>query len=74
MNDKAFLFSLILLMAFLTYMKSKVYSLVLHNTPLQSDGSIKDPHLTVVNSIHQENVQPLWRTKTANISVEAKRR
>lgn len=74
MNDKAFLFSLILLMALLTYTKSKLYSPVLHNTSLLSDGLTKDPYLTVVHSIHQENVQSLWRTKRlASISLEAKR-
>lgn len=70
MKDKAFLFSLILLMAFLTYVKSRVCSLVLYNVALLSDGPMKVPYLTVVNSIDQENVQSLWRKTTlANVSL-----
>lgn len=63
MNDKAFLFSLIRLMAFLTYTESNVYSLRLHHSPLLSDGRMRDAHLAVVNSVDQENVQALRRTK-----------
>lgn len=73
MKDKAFLFSLILLMAFLTYVKSKVCSLVLYNTSLLRWAQ-KGLYLTVVNSIDQEDVQSLWRTKMlASISLQATR-
>lgn len=69
-KDNAFRFSLILLMAFLTYNDRRRG----HSTRRLSEEAEQTwgptlPYLTVVNRVHQENIKSLWRRESRLSSI-----